>query len=640
MTFRAPRSARHRAVRRLPGLWGREELASCDGSYTLQLMGGEPGTEFVASDPVGLAARRNRIFDPHVEPLNRWVQSLRDRLPDGSEVPWFDPADGGARARLLWLGDEPVPADLYSTGGSGFVSLDGPSQRSQNSLRAARAAGLNRSLLVVWNAVPVNLRELRRASGDKSATVDAAPLLGELLGLLPDLQVVVLAGRTAWETFHRATPDPSLVVLATAAVRNGALDGRDHERAALEAVWVEAAATAAPIDVPQLTSGDGGVLPELAEVPPAGNTVVVQPIGHRQVVAFGAQADLEALGRVGDPVPSPMVTAFRTGAAALPAVAKAAMSGRVVMLTKESSKLIQKGRLVPGGDGSFLGVVRDASNGRWLGQIRFQDLGRMGVAATAVPNVLAAVAMQQQMASIEKKLVAVQERLDELLADRRLELEAGLDTNLEILAEVTERTRRRDELEPAQWQRLTTIEPRVRDFQKRTWSALSNLSAALDPERPVATRTKELTGMVRDDGLARQFVNLVKAEVALARWQGLQLLHDAQEHPEELESRTEAFLAETRGRHHELVVLARRLDAYLGVGASANLLDRVKGAMRRDATTLRSGLADVLDAYRDQMELLGLEAPPPPPALAELTMGDQIGDTLGAVKQKVPWRRR
>lgn len=586
-----------------------------------------------------LSARRSHIFDPLVEPLNRWVQSLRDRLPEGSEVPWFDPADGGVSARLLWLGDEPDAADLFSGGGSGFVSLDGPTYRSQNSLRAAQAAGVDRSLLVVWNAVPVNRKQLRRAGGDKSVDVDGAPLLDELLTLLPDLQVVVLAGRTAWDTFHRATPDPSLVVLSTAAVRDGSLDGRDHERAALGSVWAEAAATAAPINVPELTSG-GGALPELADVPPTGNAVVVQPIGHRQVVAFGAQSDLEALGRVGDPVPTPMVTAFRSGAAALPSVAKAATSGRVVMLTKESSKLIQRGKLVPGGDGSFLGVVRDASSGRWLGQVRFQDLGRMGVAATAVPNVLAAVAMQQQMASIEKKLVAVQERLDELLADRRLELEAGLDTNLEILAEVAERTRRRDELEPAQWQRLATIEPRVRDFQKRTWSALSNLSAALDPERPVTTRTKELTAMVRDDGLARQFVNLVKAEVALARWQGLQLLHDAQEHPEELESRTEAFLTETRGRHHELVILARRLDAYLGVGASANLLDRVKGAMRRDASTLRSGLADVLDAYRDQMELLGLEAPPPPPALAELTMGDQIGDTLGAVKQKVPWRRR
>jgi hypothetical protein len=46
----------------------------------------------------------------------------------------------------------------------------------------------------------------------------------------------------------------------------------------------------------------------------------------------------------------------------------------------------------------------------------------------------------------------------------------------------------------------------------------------------------------------------------------------------------------------------------------------------------------VLDAYRDQMVVLGLEAPPPPPALVELTVGAQLGDTFGAVKHRV--RRR
>lgn len=591
------------------------------------------------ADAAELAQRRSRVFGAHVEPLNRWVESLRSRLPLGSEVPWFDPADGGVGARLLWLGDEPEQADLYTSGGTGFVSIDGPSHRSQNLRAAAVVAGIDRAALAVWNVQPCNLRELRRAGGGKGVDIPTVELLQELLGLLPDLQVVVVAGRTPWEVFSRLAGHTSVLVLSTAEVRDGSLDGRPRERAALESVWREAVAAAGTADLPELGRGLE-LLPELVEAPEHATTVVVQPVGDRQVVAFGSDADLAALGRVGDRVPAPMVDAFRSSAAALPALSNAATSGRVVWLTKESAQLLNKGKLVPGGNGSFLGVIRDPSNGRWMGQMRFQELGRAGGLATALPNLVSAVAMQQQMAAIEKKLEAVQERLDELVEDRRLELEAGLDTNLEILAEVAERTRRRDELEPAQWQRLTTIEPRVRDFQKRTWSALAGLSAALDPDRSATARTRELASMVRDDGLARQLVHLVKAEVALARWQGLQLLHDAQEHPDELADRTEQFLADTRSRHHQLVVLARRLDAHLGAGATAGMLDRAKSLMRRDAATLRAGLADVLDAYRDQMQVLGLEAPPPPPALAELTVGAQLGDTFGAVKNRVGRFRR
>jgi hypothetical protein len=287
-----------------------------------------------------------------------------------------------------------------------------------------------------------------------------------------------------------------------------------------------------------------------------------------------------------------------------------------------------------------MAVVRDPTTKKFIGQLRFQELGRMAAMTTALPTLVSAIAMQQQMAAIERRLAAVQEQLETLVEDRRIELEAGLDTDLEILAEVADRTRRRDQLEPSQWQRLATIEPRVRDFQKRTWAALAQLNTALDPDRPAPARAKDLAGLVRNDGLSRQLVQLVKAEVALARWQGLQLIHDAQEHPDELHERTEHFLAESRSRHHQLVVLARRLDAYLGAGVGASLLDRAKAALHRDAVTFRDGLADVLDAYRNQMAVLGLEVPPPPPALAELTVGDQLSDSFSAVRHRLGRRKR
>lgn len=59
-----------------------------------------------------------------------------------------------------------------------------------------------------------------------------------------------------------------------------------------------------------------------------------------------------------------------------------------------------------------------------------------------------------------------------------------------------------------------------------------------------------------------------------------------------------------------------------------------------DAVSLgrRQPLADVLDAYRYQMGVLGLGVPPPLPAVTELTMVS-VRDTVGAVKRRVTrWR--
>ena len=624
-----------------PGPFGTAKRMPLRGRpYTPPPMEGTTPGAGALADPTVLLERRGRIFEPSVGPLNRWVERLRASLPTGAEVPWFDPAGGGVHARLLWLGDQPAPTDLYSGGGAGFVSIDATDARSRNLHAAATAAGVDRSALVVWNATPCNLGLLKKAAKDGADSVPSSTLLQELLALLPDLEVVVLAGRGAWQVFQQLDGTADLLVLSIAEVRDGPLEGRPREREALEAVWREAvAAASAPGQALQLAAGST-TLPELAaDAATTGALVLVQPISDREVVAFGSDDDLAALGRPGDAVPSVMVQSVRAAAAALPQVTQMATSGRVVVLTKESAKLLKKGEAIRDASGNLMAVVRDPTTKKFIGQLRFQELGRTAAMTTALPTLVSAIAMQQQMAAIERRLAAVQEQLDALVEDRRIELEAGLDTNLEILEDVARRVRRRDELEPSQWQRVTAIESDVRSFQKRTWAALAQLTTALDPERPAATRTKELAGLVRNDGLTRQLVQLVKAEVALARWQGLQLLHDAQEHPEELEERTEQFLADTRGRHQHLVVLARRMDAYLGAGAGASLLDRAKATLHRDAVTFREGLADVLDAYRNQMSVLGLEAPPPPPALAELTVGEQLSDSLSAVRHRFGRRK-
>lgn len=122
--------------------------------------------------------------------LERWRRSL---AAAGRRVPGFDPADGGAAARLLILLETPGPD------GPAIVSRDNPTGTSRNLARFLAAAGIARADTILWNAVPwivhepgARNRPLRRAE-----IAAGLALLPPLLALLPRLAVVVLAGRVA-----------------------------------------------------------------------------------------------------------------------------------------------------------------------------------------------------------------------------------------------------------------------------------------------------------------------------------------------------------------------------------------------------------------------------------------------------------
>jgi hypothetical protein len=166
------------------------------------------------------AARRERLTalnQPHVAPLPQFVHALRDR--DDREYPYFDPADGGVDATILFLLEKPgpmtVPTGKGLRQGSGFISRDNDDPTAEASFRFYLEAGVDRRRSVVWNVIPgwngtikVTPAELRAGVAD----------LGELLSLLPRLRTIVLVGRRAaraeplirdlgdYAVFHSAHP--------------------------------------------------------------------------------------------------------------------------------------------------------------------------------------------------------------------------------------------------------------------------------------------------------------------------------------------------------------------------------------------------------------------------------------------------
>lgn len=158
-------------------------------------------------DSAVLVERTSRLNEPHVAPLNAWVRDLSERLGPEAIVPFFDPGDGGVTARILWLLEAPGPKATTQRGGSGMISCNNNDQTAENTWRTREEAGVSRSLVVHWNVIPAYLgSDTKIRAADASDIAAAGPLLEELLGLLPELQVVILGGGAAQRTWDAHAP--------------------------------------------------------------------------------------------------------------------------------------------------------------------------------------------------------------------------------------------------------------------------------------------------------------------------------------------------------------------------------------------------------------------------------------------------
>ena len=144
-------------------------------------------------DPAFLAAKHTRSTEPHVAPINRLA--ARIAAATDSVVPSADPDGGGVAARVLLLLETPSRAGGYTTG---LISIDNDDTAAANLWRALDAVGLDRRLVLVWNAVPWYVGSPDKIRSPTPAEITAGlAWLRRLLDLLPELRVVACFGRAA-----------------------------------------------------------------------------------------------------------------------------------------------------------------------------------------------------------------------------------------------------------------------------------------------------------------------------------------------------------------------------------------------------------------------------------------------------------
>jgi len=166
-------------------------------------------------DTSTVAAKLDRLEEPHIAPLTALARRIAAER--GADVPLFDPSSGGTNARVLLLLESPGPRSATGQRGSGLISMDNDDGTAANGFLGLVESGLPRPLTLNWNIVPWYLRAVRTPTPAEIG--EAAPYLGRLLDLLPDLRVVLLLGKAAqagWaasgpggvRTLHAPHPSP------------------------------------------------------------------------------------------------------------------------------------------------------------------------------------------------------------------------------------------------------------------------------------------------------------------------------------------------------------------------------------------------------------------------------------------------
>ena len=161
-----------------------------------------------------LAAKQARWFEPHVAPINQFVDNIRkelveDRRSEGEAapvfVPYVDPDSGGVRARLLFLLESPAgPAAL----GSQMLSADNDDETAKNIWQGYAATGVPRTWGLHWNAVPWYVGDGTKNKSVKAQEVDKGRhYLEGLLDLAPHIRVILAMGKHAQRSVSPMTSD-------------------------------------------------------------------------------------------------------------------------------------------------------------------------------------------------------------------------------------------------------------------------------------------------------------------------------------------------------------------------------------------------------------------------------------------------
>jgi len=154
------------------------------------------------ADPTFRQEQWQHRFDPHIAPINQFIDELRR---GGKWAPYVAPMYGGTAARLLSVLRDPGPMTQDDVG-SGFLCMENDDPTAETICGLFQDAGIIGSDIVPWNMYPWYIN---RAPKGLELDEGIHPLK-KMIALLPQLRVVMLHGgdaHSAWKRLEHTFPE-------------------------------------------------------------------------------------------------------------------------------------------------------------------------------------------------------------------------------------------------------------------------------------------------------------------------------------------------------------------------------------------------------------------------------------------------
>lgn len=256
------------------------------------------------------------------------------------------------------------------------------------------------------------------------------------------------------------------------------------------------------------------------EITPGQSLVIEDPHDPRHLIVIGGEGAASSFGEAVGAIPGQMA-GMLVGADALvkAGIAVGEQSGTLVRVYADSAKALREGRKIYDASGRMLSVVQD-SNGKFGHVLRIAPA--TGVQAlTAGTGVLSAVAMQAQLASIEKKIQEVLDGVRDLQATIDRHEQAQLDGMDRTLNDIYRGARTSGVLTQSAWDQLAPLRKFIDEHHVNAELKVKALIDELERRKTTGDRRE----WFKNSGpkLEKALAQLAQAERALIQFEALRV---------------------------------------------------------------------------------------------------------------------
>ncbi len=183
-------------------------------------------------------------------------------------------------------------------------------------------------------------------------------------------------------------------------------------------------------------------------------------------------------------VPTQLAGVAVAGQAGLEAMVKAGeLSARLVVVDPTTAKAIKAGQMVTDKAGNMLGIIRESGSHRWSGLTRIKPVsGDLVRGASAGPAVLSAIAMQAQLAQVEKSIGEVRDAVNAVKGYLEVAEQASVEGRRDTLATVYRTAVETGQMTQSLWDQIQGLEANLRRDVKLADRFLTEQVAMLEQQ--------------------------------------------------------------------------------------------------------------------------------------------------------------